>query len=238
MLLLLTWAAGIVDAVAYLGLGVFTAMMTGNTALLAFAVARGQLTPVLRSGLALMAFSAGAATGAVIAGRGRFRSEWPSGITAALAVEGILLGVFSLLWALAGPTRDIATTGLLIVVSGLAMGVQSAAVRYLGIPGVATTYVTATVTNLGAELVAWGRPTSTARPPADASGPATRGERIRLLTAVFITYGLGALVGGVLQARSSALAIWLPLICVTVVVINGFLRMLPSGRAVLATAGS
>jgi uncharacterized membrane protein YoaK (UPF0700 family) len=34
MLLILTWAAGCVDAISYLGLGhVFPAMMTGNTVL-------------------------------------------------------------------------------------------------------------------------------------------------------------------------------------------------------------
>ncbi len=38
MLLMLTWAAGSVDAISYLGLGhVFTAMMTGNTVLLGLA---------------------------------------------------------------------------------------------------------------------------------------------------------------------------------------------------------
>jgi uncharacterized membrane protein YoaK (UPF0700 family) len=41
-LLALTWAAGSVDAISYLGLGhVFTAMMTGNTVLLGLALAQG-----------------------------------------------------------------------------------------------------------------------------------------------------------------------------------------------------
>ena len=93
MLLVLAWAAGIMDAVAYLGIGVFTTMMTGNTALLAFAIARGELAPIVRAGLALAAFSAGAVIGALIAGRRRSRGEWPSVLTEALACEGILLGV-------------------------------------------------------------------------------------------------------------------------------------------------
>ena len=93
MLLVLAWAAGIMDAVAYLGLGVFTTMMTGNTALLALAIGRGQLASIVGAGLALAAFSAGAAIGALIAGRRRSRGEWPSVVTEALACEGILLGV-------------------------------------------------------------------------------------------------------------------------------------------------
>src|SRR2546422_7857246 len=67
MLLMLTWAAGTVDAISYLGLGrVFTAMMTGNTVLLALAVSEGESMAVMRSGLALAGFSAGAAAGALL----------------------------------------------------------------------------------------------------------------------------------------------------------------------------
>src|SRR5260370_7832509 len=86
MLCLLAWAAGIVDAVSYLGLGrVFTAMMTGNTVLLALAIGQGERMAVLRSALALAGFSVGAATGALIVSRGRSRDEWPPRVTPASA---------------------------------------------------------------------------------------------------------------------------------------------------------
>ena len=56
MLLVLTGAAGIVDAISYLELGrVFTAMMTGNTVLLALAIGQGEIMAALRSTLALAA---------------------------------------------------------------------------------------------------------------------------------------------------------------------------------------
>src|SRR2546430_888777 len=62
MLLALTCVAGLVDAISYLELGhVFTAMMTGNTVLLALALGQGEAMAALRSILALVAFSAGAA---------------------------------------------------------------------------------------------------------------------------------------------------------------------------------
>jgi uncharacterized membrane protein YoaK (UPF0700 family) len=209
MLLMLAGAAGIMDAVAYRGLGVYTTMMTGNTALLAFAVARGELAPVVRASLALAAFGTGAAAGAFITGRDRSRGEWPSVVTGALACEAILLGVFTAVVHVAGPARGTGATGLLILLSGLAMGIQSAAVRHLGVPGVATTYITSTLTSLSAELVGWTQ-----------SKDGARGRRLRLLAAVIVTYGLGALVGAVLEARSSPLAAWLPLIVVVVVVLN------------------
>src|SRR5467141_981 len=156
MLCLLAWAAGIVDAVSYLGLGrVFAAMMTGNTVLLALAIGQGESMAVLRSALALAGFSVGAATGALIVTRGRSRDEWPPSVTAAFAFEAVLLAGFTAMWHVAGTTLTTGTTNLLIVLSGLAMGVQAAAVRHLGIPGVATTYLTGTLTSLMAELVAW-----------------------------------------------------------------------------------
>ena len=213
MLVVLAGAAGVMDAVAYLGLGVFTTMMTGNTALLAFAIARGELGPILRAGLALAAFGTGAAIGTLITGRSPYRGEWRSVVTGALACEAILLGVFAAVWHVAGPARGTGTTGLLILVSGFAMGIQSAAIRDLGIPGVATTYITSTLTSLSAGLVGWTR-----------SKDGTRGRRLRLLAAVVATYGLGALVGAVLEVRSASLAAGLPLISVVVVIVNAFLR--------------
>src|SRR3989442_6670733 len=142
MLCLLAWAAGIIDAVSYLGLGrVFTAMMTGNTVLLALAIGQGESMAVLRSALALAGFSVGAATGALIVSRGRSRDEWPPSVTAAFAVEAVLLAGFTAVWHVAGGAPTPRTTNLLIVLSGLAMGVQAAAGRHLGVPRVATPHL-------------------------------------------------------------------------------------------------
>ena len=63
-LLALTWAAGNIDAIGYLGLGrVFTANMTGNIVLLAFATAHVSGLSIARSLTALSAFLAGARDG-------------------------------------------------------------------------------------------------------------------------------------------------------------------------------
>ena len=207
MLLVLTCAAGLVDAISYLEMGhVFTAMMTGNTVLLALAVGQGELMAAFRSILALLAFSGGAAGAAMVLRRGRARGEWPPIVTATLALEGVALGVFAVMWHVKGPApRSDAPTLVLIALSGLAMGIQAAAVRYLGVPGVASTYITGTLTSLMAEMV---------------TGSASR--HLRLLASVFLVYGAGALIGAVLQARSSFLLAWLPFVCVAAVVVNGF----------------
>ena len=210
MLLVLTAAAGLVDAISYLEMGhVFTAMMTGNTVLLALAIGQGEVMAALRSTLALVAFSVGAAGGAMVLQRGRARGEWPSIVTATLAIEAVALGIFALMWRVKGAAApsDDPVILVLIALSGLAMGIQAAAVRHLGVPGVASTYITGTLTSLMAELV---------------TGSATR--HLRLLASVFLVYGAGALIGTVLQARSSSLLAWLPFVCVVAVVVNGLVR--------------
>jgi uncharacterized membrane protein YoaK (UPF0700 family) len=109
------------------------------------------------------------------------------------------------MWHVKGPApRGDSVTLVLIALSGVAMGIQAAAVRHLGVPGVASTYITGTLTSLMAELVT-----------------ASASRHLRLLASVFLVYGGGALIGAVLQARSSALLGWLPFVCVTAVVVNG-----------------
>ena len=66
LLLALTFAAGAVDAVSYLGLGqIFTANMTGNVVFLALAVGERSLLTALHSVGALIGFC----LGAIVAGR-------------------------------------------------------------------------------------------------------------------------------------------------------------------------
>jgi uncharacterized membrane protein YoaK (UPF0700 family) len=211
-LVVLAGAAGMMDAVAYLGLGVFTTMMTGNTVLLAFAVARGQLAQILPAGLALAAFATGAAAGALITGADRPDGTWPRVVTRALAWESVVLAVFAAAWQVAGASRGTPTTALLILLSSLAMGMQAAAVRHLGVPGVATTYITSTLTALSAEIVGWAR-----------AGDTSGARRLRLLAAVVVAYGLGAVVGAMSMFRWTA-AVWLPLICVATVATSASLR--------------
>jgi len=85
----------------------------------------------------------------------------------------------------------------------LALELIDRAIEHLG-PGVASTCITGTLTSLMAELVT-----------------ASASRHLRLLASVFLVYGGGALIGAVLQARSSALLGWLPFVCVTAVVVNG-----------------
>jgi uncharacterized membrane protein YoaK (UPF0700 family) len=194
LLLLLTSTAGYVDAVSYLGLErVFTANMTGNTVLLGLALVQEDSQAAIRSGLALVGFVGGCVLGAWIVERGQSRSLWPTATTVALALEWCLLLAFAAAWYATTSVLSLAAaTPALIGLSALAMGVQSAAVRRLDVSGIATTYITGTLTNLVARCLRWGRDAQESVGPGRLPPRST--PTVGLLAAVWGVY-LGGAVG-------------------------------------------
>jgi uncharacterized membrane protein YoaK (UPF0700 family) len=153
LLVALALTSGYVDAVSYLGLGaVFTSNMTGNTVLLGLALAQSRGLAGLRSGVALVGFVVGVAIGAPIVRRAA-KSEWPRAVTVACVVEFVVLLALAIWGALLGHRPVGAAVYPLIALSAIAMGLQSVAVRALGVPGVVTTYITGTWVSLIAEVM-------------------------------------------------------------------------------------
>jgi len=194
----LTGAAGYVDAASYLALGrVFTANMTGNTVLFGLALVQGDAGAVVRTALSLGAFVGGAAIGAWLAHRSERHAHWPRGVTLALAVEGALLAVLA---------ADRAPLVGQVALAALAMGIQSAAARHLDVFGIATTFVTGTLTNLVSLIARHG------------VGPGAAGHGKRLLAIAWSVYVLGAMAaGGAMQVAPSMLLV-VPGVLVLVVV--------------------
>jgi uncharacterized membrane protein YoaK (UPF0700 family) len=230
MLLMLTFAAGSVDAISYLGLGhVFTAMMTGNTVLLGLALAQGEALAALRSILALIGFAIGVFVGAVIVERESEPAEWPGAVTRALAFEAAIVALFAVMSTLGDGTRT-GVIYLLIILLAFAMGIQSAAVRRLGVPGIATTYITGTLTSLMVDLLGWLHSITAQLPGVKSSEQGSLewspwDQRVGLLAGVLTLYCFGALAGGILQIHSSsALASLLPLATMLLVVANAVMR--------------
>jgi len=140
----LTAVTGLVDAVSYLGLGhVFTANMTGNVALLGFALAGAPGLSAIGSGAALVSFLAGA----VLAGR---LVRWSSGMPLNHWTSRAF-GTEAVLFAGAAASTSLGSVYPVIVLTAAAMGLRSAAVRKIGIPDLTTTVVTMMLAGLAAD---------------------------------------------------------------------------------------
>jgi len=197
--LLLTGAAGYVDAVSYLALGrVFTANMTGNTVLLGLALVQGDGGAVVRTALALGAFVGGTGIGAWLVHRSEVPARWPRGVTIALGVECVLLA------ALAGDRSSLLVGR--VALAALAMGIQSAAARRLDVFGIATTFVTGTLTSLVSLIARHG------------VGPTATGHGKRLLATAWAVYVLGAMAAGGAAQIAPGILLLIPAALVFVVV--------------------
>jgi uncharacterized membrane protein YoaK (UPF0700 family) len=151
-----------VDAVSYLELGrVFVANMTGNVVFLGFAVAGAADLSIPASLVAVAAFLGGALAGGRLGSRvGGHRGRL---LAIAINVEIALLG------AALVASMTLASTGAgaryaLIVLLALAMGVQNAVARRLGVPDLTTTVLTLTLTGIAADsALAGGRSANSGR---------------------------------------------------------------------------
>lgn len=224
LLLGLAWAAGFVDAASYLGLGgVFTANMTGNTVFLSLALARLDLAGALRSAVALAGFCIGVLGGALP----RVSTDQPAvsraAVTKALGLECAVLMALMIGWSSAGITPDPKAVVALLLLSGCAMGLQSAALQRIGVAPVGSTAITGIVTGVMAGAVGWlhaseGR----AKPPSAASKSRSA---FSLPATVWLVYALGALAGGMAEAFWHGAAIAWPAAAVGLVTLIALLRV-------------
>src|ERR1700757_4939484 len=194
-LLGMTAVTGLVDAVSFLSLGrVFTANMTGNIVLLAFATAHVSGLSIARSLTALLAFL----VGAILGGRVMARANPDSQIR--FSAQAFLLEVaflFAASFCGIGYRGDLLEHSFqpfaLIALTALAMGTRNAAVRKLAIPDLTTTVLTLTITGIGA----------------DSSLANGTNPRLARRTASVAAMFAGAAVGAVVIRYSTPAALWL-----------------------------
>jgi uncharacterized membrane protein YoaK (UPF0700 family) len=218
-ILLLTWVAGTVDAIGYLGLGhVFTANMTGNAVLLGLAFGQGQFLAAFRALFALGGFILGVAIGAILAHRAGTDLDQRRAFIGPLIVEALILVTFALVLHLPMIPRNQSTLYILIGLSAVAMGVQSAAVRRLNLPGIATTVLTGTITSLIAGLVRFLHITYVSSPTEEPveSAP-SRSRHLRLQAGVFTVYVAAATVAGFFQHRLPLIVGLSPVVAIAVI---------------------
>ncbi len=147
LMLALTFATGIVDALCYLGLDqVFTANMTGNVLILGMAIGDGKDLSLLGPVLALIGFVLGGAlVGRVLADS---HEPWSTLSTWLLAVVAAIVLAVGIVLVGAGDDPGRALTLAVTPVLGVAMGTQAAAARFIAVKDVTTIVVTGTITAL------------------------------------------------------------------------------------------
>ncbi|MGW2746447.1 YoaK family protein [Streptomyces sp. NPDC001450] len=191
-LLVVTAATGMVDAVAYLGLGqVFTAFMTGNILFLGFSLAGAEGVSPVGSATALTAFSVGAVAGSRLGvAMSERRRRWlltSAALAATLLVAAALTAVGLRPVGQNPEPRHYAVTAL----TALAMGLRSATMWRLGAV-LNTTLVTGTLVT----LIRWS-------PLGGGTGDSAQRYRAAGLLAVLV----GAVIGALLLQLSMTMAL-------------------------------
>jgi uncharacterized membrane protein YoaK (UPF0700 family) len=200
LLLVLTVATGLVDAVSILGLGrVFVANMTGNVVFIGFALAGAPGFSLAASLIALAGFLFGAGAGGVAVRRfGRHRGRLLRNV---VGMELALLLVAAGVTAASGSPVGSAPRNVAVALAAIALGLQNAAVRRLAVPDLTTTVLTMTLTGVAADLrqrnlrVAARRIASVVAMLVGALAGAVLVLHADIAVALFVASGLIAVVG-------------------------------------------
>jgi uncharacterized membrane protein YoaK (UPF0700 family) len=152
-LLGMTAVTGLVDAVSFLSLGhVFTANMTGNIVLLAFASTGVPQVSLARSITALLGFLAGATVGGRIMTGARAVVQLRAASSVfALEIVFLVGATLAALGYSVVSSPHFLRLYAMIAFTAIAMGMRNAAVRKLAVPDLTTTVLTLTITGLAAD---------------------------------------------------------------------------------------
>lgn len=142
--------SGATDAIGLLVLGgAFTSVMTGNLVLLGVSASSADGLLAVAAGGAIVAFCAGAALGARLAGSPAADDRvWPRPVTLGLTVEFAFIAAYAVGWWVTGASPGPTTALVLLSTTALALGIQSSTVQRFGVSGMSTTYLTGTLTTV------------------------------------------------------------------------------------------
>jgi uncharacterized membrane protein YoaK (UPF0700 family) len=194
LLAVLALTAGSVDALAWLALGkVFSAFMTGNVVFIAVGLSSHDARLALHAAVAVCAFGAGAFATARVMPREAPAVLWPASVTVGLLGTAFVQLAFWIVWLAVGGHPGSTLMVVLLAISALAMGIQTATAVVLGVHAVFTTAATATWTVLAGDAAHW-------------SGTPIERRRLAMVLAGTM---LGALAGALLLAHAR---LWMPLL--------------------------
>ncbi|MFY9798401.1 MAG: YoaK family protein [Candidatus Nitrosopolaris sp.] len=199
----LAFTSGFIDALNFLGLGVFASVQTANTVLLGLSIGSENILQALVSLVAITCYIGGVAIGARIVDPTPVPQKiWPRAVTKAFAIEVLVL----LLLAIGGFFASSKPSGPLLYVL-----IALAAVRALGVSDISTTYITGTYTSLVSSLASQRRSKTLKN-----TGKGT--VETRLKAAVVVVYVLAAIAGGVAETSWLLKAAIIPVISIGLVI--------------------
>ncbi|HZN84453.1 MAG TPA: YoaK family protein [Mycobacterium sp.] len=216
LLVALTVASGAVDAISYFGLGkIFSAFMTGNLVFLGFGIAEIEGPDVVPVIVALSMFTVGAYFGLRFTTlRSNESGLWSPAVTVLLVLVAVAEASFLVAWLSTAEHPSTGIVDVLIALFSLAMGIQTAAVRSLGVQGIFTTAGTFTLVAFAGTF----------------AGSRSRSEMPRLV-GVLLGLVAGAVAGGLLFLHARSYAPALPLVITVLVILAG--RSMQRSRAAL-----
>ena len=167
-----------------------------------------------------VAFAAGSYLGLRITTlRSKESGPWPPAMTVLLTLVAIAESASLAVWLATTGHPPTAGCDVLIALYSLAMGIQTAAVRSLGVQGVFTTAGTFTLVALTGTF----------------AGSRSKAE-IPRLTGVFVGLVAGAVGGGLLLLHARSYAPLLPLVITVLVIASGRLMARRTSGVLIATA--
>ena len=198
LLFFLATASGSADGWSYLGLGhAFVANMTGNTVLTGIAVflkGNDYIAPLI----GICCYALGAAAAAFFTRKVQEGITWDRPITLTLLLEALILAAAEAAWVGVRLHSFPLSLRVLHGFVAFAIGLQSGAMLRLKVPGIVTTYITGTWTNLMSGLVhfEWEKSRETPREKLQFE------ERLLLQAGVLAAYFLSAVLTGWLFLHS------------------------------------
>jgi uncharacterized membrane protein YoaK (UPF0700 family) len=182
ILICTTFAAGSVDIIALTKLGgILVSAMTGNLAFLSYYISRSAFASAFGSATALVSYVLGTAIGALLS---RKLAQHPA-LRLLLTVQALLLAASAAIWLSVSHRNGTAGVAAVIVLTSVAMGLQSIIGKRVNLSNIPTIVFTSTLTNIIIGLIEM---------LASGTFEVTRDTKRQL--ASFLTYGVGALATG------------------------------------------
>ena len=220
LLLLLAIAAGAADGWSYTSLGhAFVANMTGNTVLMGLAVLnQGSLLHPL---ISVACYAVGAVVATYLVRNTAEGVVWARQVSWALLFEALVMAAAEAGWVVlhvaAYPHPPL---GLLLGGVAFAIGIQSGAMLRLKVPGIVTTYITGTWTNLMSNLIRFAYREKKKPAPEKIQFE----QRLLMQFGILAAYFLSAVLTGWFLTRMPVAVGVLPATSTMVVAVYGLIR--------------